>query len=99
LCAAQSGLPGVGKTAIAGSANPIPLIRDAWLEVNPRAGVPAIEIEAECSDAGDDRCRVETRVSDVSGLQLPAWDEVHFREYAPWNRERLVIDTASTTLD
>jgi predicted kinase len=89
----------IGLMVIADSVNPIQLTRDAWLEVAVRARVRAIEIEIQCSDADEHRRRVETRVSDFSGLRLPTWEEVLAREYAPWNRERLVIDTANTTLD
>jgi predicted kinase len=88
-----------GLTVIADSVNPIQLTRDAWLDVAARAGVRAIEVEIQCSDAGEHRRRVETRATDVPGLRLPTWEEVHSREYAPWNREHLVLDTAARTLD
>jgi hypothetical protein len=42
---------------------------------------------------------VETRVADLPGLRLTAWEEVLSREYAPWNREHLVLDTAGRILD
>src|ERR1700739_4894724 len=35
----------VGRTVIADSVNPMPLSRNAWLEVAKRAQVPAVEIE------------------------------------------------------
>jgi predicted kinase len=89
----------IGLTVIADSVNPIPLTRDAWLEVAARAGAHAIEIEVQCPDAAEHRRRVETRVSDVPGLRLPTWEEVLAREYAPWNRGHLVLDSVSTTLD
>jgi hypothetical protein len=50
-----------------------------------------------CSDESEHRRRVETRVTDVDGLPKPAWSAVLKREYEPWNRERLVIDTATTS--
>jgi hypothetical protein len=42
---------------------------------------------------------VETRVADLPGLRLPSWEEVLAREYAPWNRAHLVLETAGRTLD
>jgi hypothetical protein len=33
-------------------------------------------------------------VSDMSGLKLPTWDKVISREYVPWQRKHIVIDTA-----
>jgi predicted kinase len=83
---------------IADSVNPILLTRDAWVEVAKRAGVHALEVEIQCSDAAEHRRRVQTRVTDVPGLKLPTWEEVLAREYAPWNREHLVLDTATGTL-
>ena len=89
----------IGLTVIADSVNPIQLTRDAWVEVAARAAVRAIEVEIQCSDVEEHRRRVETRVTDVPGLRLPTWEDVLAREYAPWNREHLVLDTAARTLD
>lgn len=89
----------IGLSVIADSVNPILLTRDAWVAVAERAGVPAIEVEIQCSDFKEHRRRVETRVADLPGFRLPDWEEVRSREYSPWNREHLVLDTASRTLD
>jgi predicted kinase len=89
----------LGRTVIADSVNPLAVTRDAWLAVAKRAGVSAIEIEIACSDAVEHRQRVETRVSDIAGLRLPAWQEVVTRDYERWNRDRLVIDTAGQSVD
>ena len=83
----------VGRTVIADSVNPLHLTRDAWIAVASRAQVSAAEVEVTCSDPRRHRQRVETRPADISGLRLPTWEEVVFREYEPWNRERIVIDT------
>ncbi|MGO9085255.1 MAG: AAA family ATPase [Candidatus Sulfotelmatobacter sp.] len=84
----------LGRIVVADSVNPIALTRDAWAGVAKRAAASAIEIEVTCSDAEEHRRRVETRVSDLSGLRLPSWNEVVSREYQPWNREHIVVDTA-----
>ena len=88
-----------GLAVIADSVNPSQLTRDAWVEVAARAKVRAMEIEVQCSDLEEHRHRVETRVADLPGLRLPSWEEVLAREYAPWNREHLVLETACRTLD
>jgi hypothetical protein len=41
---------------------------------------------------------VETRLQDISGLRLPTWQEVISREYVPWIREHIVIDTANRSV-
>ena len=89
----------IGRTVVADSVNPLACTRDAWVEVATRARVNAVEIEVKCSDLDQHRRRVETRSSDISGLRLPTWEEVLAREYQPWNREHLVIDTADRTAD
>ena len=89
----------IGRTVIADSVNPLRLTRDAWVAVAARAHVTAIEIEVQCSDVSEHRRRVESRTTDIPGLKLPTWKEVVDREYHPWDREHLVIDTAGRTVE
>lgn len=86
-----------GGTVVADSVNPLPVTRDAWVAVAARAGVRAVEVEIVCSDAAQHRRRVETRVTDVPGLVLPTWDAVRRRDYQPWSRPRIILDTATET--
>jgi hypothetical protein len=51
------------------------------------------------SDAATHRLRLESRLVDISGHKQPAWDEVVNRDYEPWDREHLVLDTAADTVD
>lgn len=89
----------LGRTVIADSVNPLQLTRNAWVNVAKRAGVRAVEIEIRCSAPDEHRRRVETRRSDIPGLTMPTWAEVVAREYHPWDRDHLVIDNASRTID
>jgi predicted kinase len=89
----------LGRTVIADCVNPIQLTRDAWIDVARRAHVQAVEVEVICSDAVEHRRRVETRVTDVAALKLPSWPEVVSRQYDPWNRERIVLDTAARSVE
>jgi len=84
-----------GRTVIADSVNPLRITRDAWIGVADRAQVSAVEVEVVCSDPEQHKRRVETRASDVEGLRPPTWQEVVSREYEPWERPHIVIDTAS----
>jgi predicted kinase len=85
----------LGKTVVADSVNPLRLTRDAWISVADRARARAIEVEVTCSDPAQHRNRVETRSADIEGLRLPTWQEVVSREYEPWERDHIVIDTTS----
>jgi predicted kinase len=89
----------VGRTVIADSVNPIPLSRDAWVEVANCARVSAVEIEVICSDTKEHQRRVETRMSDISSSRSVTWQDVVSRDYRPWNREHIVIDTAGRTVE
>jgi predicted kinase len=87
------------RTVIADCVNPIRLTRDAWLAVAERAGTRAVEIEIACSIPDEHRRRIEARVSDIPGMKMPTWADVVAREYQPWDRPHLVIDTVSRTVE
>jgi predicted kinase len=84
----------LGRTVISDSVNPIRPSRDAWIDVAHRAQARAVEVEVICSDLELHRQRVETRFVDIRGLKLSTWEQVVSREYDPWDREHIVIDTA-----
>jgi predicted kinase len=75
------------------------LTRDAWRDVGLNAGARVVEVEVICADPDEHRRRVEQRTAEVPGLVLPAWDEVIAGPYEPWDRDRLIIDTARLTPD
>lgn len=89
----------LGGTVVADSVNPVQASRDAWLSVAGRAAAQAVEVEIVCSDAAEHRRRVEQRSADIPGLTLPGWEAVKTRDYAPWNRAHIVVDTASKSVD
>lgn len=89
----------LGHVVIADSVNPWPLTRSEWRLVAERAGVESLDVEIICSDLDEHRRRVESRVADLTGHRLPTWQEVLARDYHPWDRDRLVIDTARMSVD
>ena len=89
----------LGNIVVADCVNPWPLTRDDWRAVAERAQVPIVEVEVVCTDAVEHRRRVESRLADISGQKLPTWAEVANRDYVPWNRDRVVVDTARSTID
>jgi predicted kinase len=89
----------LGRTVVADSVNPLALTRDAWVGAAIRARAAALEVEVQCSDPQEHRRRVEARTTDIPGLRLPAWSEVASREYHPWERDHLVIDTAGRNVE
>ena len=89
----------IGHSVIADSCNPIELTRKEWNEVAINANASFVNIEIICSDKSEHKQRVETRVSEVSGLKLPSWEKVENREYHPWVSERIVIDTSNKSIE
>ncbi len=88
----------LGRSVVTDSVNDWMVTRDAWRDIGVRAGARVIEVEMVCSDPKEHRRRIETRTSDVSGLVLPDWAAVTERDYHPWNREHLTIDTAGSSV-
>jgi predicted kinase len=88
----------LGRTVISDSVNPVRESRDAWLEVGRRSNSRVVEVELICSDTACHRARVETREADIRGLRLPGWEKVAAREYEPWDRDHVVVDTAGKSV-
>jgi predicted kinase len=87
----------LGRIVVSDSVNPLAITRDAWLKVASEASSAIFEIEVVCSNADEHRRRIETRTIDVPGLVPPTWRQVVDRNYEPWNRPHLVLDTANRT--
>lgn len=84
----------LGLSVISDSCNPIELTRREWEELASGNGANHVNIEVTCSDNSEHRQRVESRDSTVDGLKLPSWTDLQRREYLPWSRNRVVVDTS-----
>lgn len=89
----------LGLDVVAESVNPLPETRDAWRDAGLRAGARVVEVEVVCSDPAEHRRRAEERVLDIADLTKPTWAQISAREYHPWEREHLVVDTAVLGID
>jgi predicted kinase len=90
----------IGRTVVADCVNPVAASRNGWRETADRCAARLIEIELVCSNAAAHRRRVESRPTDaVSGHSQPTWDDVVNRDYEPWDRDHLVLDTAVDAVD
>lgn len=89
----------IGSDVVADSCNPIALTRDEWRAVAAHSGARAIDILVVCSDRDEHRRRVETRLAEIPGLQLPGWNEVVGREYHAWPEAPITVDTARKSVD
>jgi predicted kinase len=89
----------LGRIVIADCVNPVLASRIGWRQTASQRSARIAEIEVVCSDLALHRQRVESRTSDINGLKLPTWEEIVNRDYEPWDREHLVLDTADSSLD
>lgn len=89
----------LGRVVVADCVNPVPASRDGWRQTAVQSSAPIAEIEVICSDAALHRQRAEVRTSDIGGLELPTWRDIVGRHYEPWDRDHLVLDTASDSID
>jgi predicted kinase len=88
----------LGRDVVGDSVNPWMLTRNAWRDAGLEAGARVVEVETLCTDVAEHRRRVETRASEVPGLNLPDWPAVIGRDYQPWDRDHLTIDTAGCSV-
>ena len=89
----------IGSDVVADSCNPIAPTRAEWDEVARACHARPVNIQIVCSDCAEHRRRVETRLAEIAGLQLPGWNEVVGREYHGWSVAPIIIDTAGKSVD
>jgi predicted kinase len=84
----------LGSIVVTDSVNALQEVRNAWKAIAFRAHAKLLEVEVICTNPTLHEQRVQTRDSDIPTLKLPNWNQVLTREYQPWNRDHIVIDTA-----
>jgi predicted kinase len=87
------------RDVVADCVNDCEAARDGWEAAASRAGADIVWLEIVCSDPVEHRHRIETRSTDIAGLNLPDWNAIEARAYHEWNRDRLIIDTAHRSLE
>jgi predicted kinase len=83
----------LGLDVVADTVNPIELTRRLWSDAADACGARLLNVEIVSSDQTEHRRRIETRRSDIAGLDQPDWERVQSRGYEAWTSERLVLDT------
>jgi len=84
----------LNTNVVADCCNPVELTRAEWQSVACSSRARHLDIEVTCSDENEHRARIASRESDIPNLVLPDWIAVRQREYHPWKRHRIVVDTA-----
>lgn len=89
----------LSRTVVADCVNPVLASRAGWRKTAAENSIHIVEIELICRDLAIHRRRAEDRVADISGHELPNWEEIVNHHYEPWDREHLVLDTADGSVD
>ncbi len=84
-----------GISVVAECVNPLAVTRVAWRGVAADNGARVLEVELVCTDQTVHAVRARSREVDIPGLTLPSWPQILDRHYEPWDRDHLVIDTAT----
>jgi predicted kinase len=89
----------LGRDVIGDSVNLWMVTRNAWRDAGLKSGAKVFEVETICTNLDIHRRRVETQASEIPGLKLPEWAAVRERDYHPWDRDHLTIDTATVDVE
>lgn len=89
----------IGNNVVADSCNSIRKTREEWEEVAKINNSLFINIQVICSDMDEHQKRIETRTSEIEGLQSPTWEDVKNREFQPWTSNVITIDTANKSIE
>jgi predicted kinase len=88
-----------GLCVFAECVNPMKVTRDAWAAVAQRAEAEFFEVELVCSDPVEHEHRATSRTVDIPDLTLPTWQDIVDRDYEPWDRDHIVVDTAGKSVE
>lgn len=88
----------LGFDVIVDTVNPVALTRNLWAATASEGHARLSNVEVVCKDTTLHRARVETRTSDIAGLEVPTWDAVSNRTYDPWQEDRVVVDTGENAV-
>lgn len=88
----------LGLDVIADTVNPLEVSRQLWVETAASAKAALMNVEIVCLDTAEHKRRVETRASDIDGLVVPDWNAVISRQYQPWARPPLTLDSSRMSI-
>ena len=90
----------LGNTVVVDAVNPVPEARTSWREAAGRAGARLVNVETVLPDQDEHCRRVESRLADIPGHEVPTWDEVQRSEWNAWDETRdgprLLVDATDT---
>lgn len=86
----------IGRDVVVDAVCPVPESRLGWAQSANDGGGELIILETSLPDLGEHRRRVEDRLPDMPGQQVPDWQWVESLDWAAWDPER---DGARTIID
>lgn len=89
----------VGRPVVVDAVCPVPEARTGWADTAATGGGALVVLETSLPDVGEHRRRVEDRLPDMPGQQVPAWNAVQSLDWTPWDEDRdgcrTIIDTTN----
>ncbi len=90
----------LGNAVVVDAVNPVPEARASWREVAARSEARLINFVTVLPDLEEHQRRVEARVPDIPGHEVPTWDEVQRSEWTTWDDgrdgRRMLVETTDT---
>jgi len=88
----------LGQSVILDSVASTESIRNIWWDLRKKYNADWRVIECICSDVSVHRERLEQRRRNIPGWHELQWSDVEFVRtyYAPWNEERLILDSVNS---
>lgn len=90
----------IGNTVVVDAVNAVPEARLSWRDAAARAGARLVNVETVVPDQEEHRRRVERRLADIPGHEMPTWDDVQRTPWSAWDEARdgprLLVDATDT---
>ena len=81
-----------GRPVVVDAVNNVEQARAGWRALAREWDARLHFVEVTCSDKAEHRRRVESRTADLSGLEVPTWEQVSRRRWEPFAEPRLTVD-------
>lgn len=78
----------LGWNVVIDAVNPVPEARAAWGTAAGRAQAVLVKLETYLRDEDEHKRRVEARLPDMPGQEVPSWQEVMQADWVVWDEDR-----------
>jgi predicted kinase len=84
------------RPVVVDAVNPVHEARAGWQELAAQCGASLRFVRVVLHDVAEHRRRVESRVADIQGHELPTWTDVQNDVHDEWTEPHLELDNSSS---